>query len=52
MPQTGWTLSDGYEGKIRSTNSTWVYCEDEESLKVGNIWKSNRNIFEVIEFGN
>lgn len=49
MPQTGWMLIDGIEGKKKSTNSTWVFCQSERILKEGNIWKSNGSIFEVLE---
>jgi len=46
MPNSGWTLFDGYAEKP-STNGNWLYLNDDYDMYHGMTFKANHTLFEV-----
>jgi len=39
-----WVIEDGYQGKS-STNGTWLYLNEEVTIRSGMLFKSNQTFF-------
>jgi hypothetical protein len=46
VPGSGWTLFDGYNGKP-STNSNWLYLNDDFEMYNNMVFKANHTLFQV-----
>lgn len=46
IPSSGWTLFDGYNGK-ESTNSNWLYLNDDFEMYHQMIFKANHTLFQA-----
>ena len=46
IPNSGWTLFDGFNGKP-STNSNWLYLNDDFEAYNNLIFKANHTLFQV-----
>lgn len=47
ISNSGWTLFDGYNSKS-STNSNWLYLNDDFEIHNNMIFKANHTLFQVI----
>jgi len=47
VQDNGWMLYDGYNGKS-STNSNWLYLNDDFEMYDGMVFKANHTLFQVV----
>jgi len=46
VPDKGWTLTDGFDGRP-STNGTWLYVSEDFEIYDGLVFKAHQMLFKV-----